>query len=406
MWRTGAAVGVILALLAVSRTAALYIRMETRTVPVARLVANLEKALAAAPGDPDLHLKLARLFAMAYAQNVDELPASARPDGSGEDVWFGHEPDLVPRQSVAPGTPRSEATRRYLQRSLDHYRASLAANPDSLLARIGYGWTLEQSGNVAAAIAEYRRVIDSAWKKEQSSRGAMPGEQYYTEEAARYLIPLLDPGRDAAEIAELRRRSSQLRALPRAITPIAIPLGDDATVRTIVDLDAQVRFDADGSGLARRWTWISGEAGWLVYDPDGKGQITSALQLFGNVTFWLFWTNGYEALAALDDNRDGELTGRELRYLAVWHDSNRNGVSDRVEVLPLASHGIVSVSCRHEPADGLLVAAQSRAGIRLRDGRTRPTYDVILRPSSSVCRVGPGWPPTGPSGSSRSTSAR
>ncbi len=146
------------------------------------------------------------------------------------------------------------------------------------------------------------------------------------------------------------------------------------------------------------------EAGWLVYDPAGKGQITSALQLFGNATFWLFWTHGYEALAALDDNRDGELTGLELRYLAIWHDVNRNGVSEAGEVRPLSSHGIVSVSCRHEQADGVLVAAQSSAGVRLRDGRTRPTYDVILRPSSSVSRLGPGWPPTGPSGSSRPAS--
>jgi tetratricopeptide (TPR) repeat protein len=413
MWRTSTAVVAVLAILAVSRSAALYVQVDTRTVPVARLVANLEKELAAAPGDPDVHLKLARLFAMAYAQNVDELPASDRPGGAGEVVWFGHEPDLVPRRVVEPGTARGEASRRFLERSLEHYRAALEANPGSLLARLGYGWTLEQAGDRAGAIAEYRRVIERAWPKEQSARVAMPGERFYTEETARYLVPLLDARRDADEIRELQSRALRLRAVPRAITPIAIPLGDGLSARQIVDLDAQVPFDADGSGLSRRWTWIGDQAGWLVYDPAGKGQITSALQWFGNVTFWLFWNNGYEALSALDDNGDGELAGLELRHLAVWRDVNRNGISEPGEVRPLASHGIVAVSCRHvtheqlekqEKADGLLVAAQSAAGVRRRDGRTRPTYHVILRPSSSISGLAPGSPPIDPSGSRRSAS--
>jgi hypothetical protein len=31
------------------------------------------------------------------------------------------------------------------------------------------------------------------------------------------------------------------------------------------------------------------DGGWLVYEPKGKGEVTSGLQLFGGVTFWLFW---------------------------------------------------------------------------------------------------------------------
>ena len=85
--------------------------------------------------------------------------------------------------------------------------------------------------------------------------------------------------------------------------------------------------DADGSALPR-WTWISSRAGWLVHDPRRTGEITSALQWFGNVTFWLFWENGYDALAALDDDADGELAGDELRDLAIWHDRNSTGTSE------------------------------------------------------------------------------
>jgi tetratricopeptide (TPR) repeat protein len=376
---------------------ALYVRSDVRSVPVARLVSNLEKQLATNPRDADVHINLARLYGMAYAVNSDELPVLAlegltAPNDAGrkEEVWFGHEPNLIPyRAQPAPDADRAGASKAYLQKSLEHYRTALDLNPDSLLARLGYGWTLEQTGNKPGAIEQYRRVIEVTWPKEQDTRLARLGQRFYTQETAGYLIPLLDPERDATEISELKARASQLARIPRPITPIAVPLSDTATRKTIVDIDAQVRFDADGRGLQRRWTWITREAGWLVYDPAQKGQITSALQWFGDVTFWLFWNNGYEALRALDDNGDQELTGSELRYLAIWHDVNGNGVSDRGEVRTLADHRIVGLSCKYTDGDGLLVAAESSRGLRLKDGTTRATYDVILRPSAMVSAPGP-----------------
>jgi tetratricopeptide (TPR) repeat protein len=365
---------------------AIYMRPDLENVPVARLVANLERDLAADPKNADIHLRLARLYAMAYAANADELPVkvvAGRSSPANPEVWFGHEPNLVPTD-IPPGTPRTAASKAYLQKSVDHYKAVVELAPSGLVGRIGYGWTLEQSGNRAGAIAEYRRVIEQAWPKEQNARNAQLGERFYTEEAARYLIPLLDQKGDAAEIAELQKRMATLARLPRPITPIAIPLSDEATVRTIIDLDAAVPFDADGSGRQRAWTWISSQAGWLVYDASGRGQITSALQWFGDSTFWTFWKNGYEALQALDDTRDGELRGAELRHLAIWHDVNRNGRSERGEVLPLARHGIEALSCRFQKGDGIYTAAWSDAGVRFGGGRTRPTYDVILRTAVSV----------------------
>jgi tetratricopeptide (TPR) repeat protein len=375
----------------------LYVMSDVRTVPVARLASNLEKQLATNPKDADVHVNLARLYGMAYAVNSDELPVlaldgttGANDAGRKEEVWFGHEPNLIPyRAQPSPDADRGRASKTYLQKSVEHYRAALHLNPDSLLARLGYGWTLEQSGDKPGAIEQYRRVIEVAWPKEQNSRMARLGQRFYTQETAGYLIPLLDPERDASEISELKARASRLERMPRPITPIAVPLSASATPKTIVDIDAQVRFDADGRGLLRRWTWITREAGWLVYDPAQKGQITSALQWFGDVTFWLFWNNGYDALAALDDNGDRELAGTELRHLAVWHDVNSNGVSDRGEVRSLADHRIVSLSCNYTAGDGLLVSAESSRGLRLKDGTTRATYDVILRPSAMVSAPAP-----------------
>ena len=108
------------------------------------------------------------------------------------------------------------------------------------------------------------------------------------------------------------------------------------------------------------------------------------MQLFGNVTFWNVWGNGYEPLRALDDDGDGELRGRELRHLALWRDVNRDAVSDPGEVRPLSESGIVALTCRGAKGDGIFTAAVAERGVRFSDGRTRPSYDVILRRSISV----------------------
>ena len=61
-----------------------------------------------------------------------------------------------------------------------------------------------------------------------------------------------------------------------------------------------------------------------------------------------------------------------------------DGVSDAGEVRPLAAHGIVALSCHYVAGDGVRVAALSPNGARLADGRTRPTYDVILNHAATT----------------------
>ena len=135
-----------------------------------------------------------------------------------------------------------------------------------------------------------------------------------------------------------------------------------------------VIFDADGSGLQRRWSWIGPGAAWLVYDSN-HGRIDSALQLFGNVTFWMFWENGYDALCALDDSGDGMLSGRELAHLALWRDVDVNGRSDAEEVMSLEHFGITALSCGRPLVndEDASVAAYILDGVRFSDGTWRPT---------------------------------
>src|SRR5882672_3151354 len=94
-----------------------------------------------------------------------------------------------------------------------------------------------------------------------------------------------------------------------------------------------------------------------------------------------FWRDGYNALAALDEDSDGVLRGAELRGLALWHDGNGNGVSEPGEVRPLEAFGITAISCKSETHPNGI--QWNSRGVVMRDGTTRPTYDWIA-PSHPV----------------------
>ena len=73
--------GALLLLTASAHLTAIYMRMETRDVPIDRLVANLERELKADPANVQTLINLARLHAMAFALKADEFPAAQlKPD--------------------------------------------------------------------------------------------------------------------------------------------------------------------------------------------------------------------------------------------------------------------------------------------------------------------------------------
>ncbi len=172
----------------------------------------------------------------------------------------------------------------------------------------------------------------------------------------------------------------------RKITPIVFSLDRSCELSELIAAGHTVRFDLDGDDVAERVSsWVRPDTGLLVWDPSGTGRITSGRQFFGSVTWWMFWRNGYDALDALDDNRDGRLTGAELRGLAVWHDADSDGVSDPGEVRSVQEHGIAALATRAtSEADG---CPANPMGLAMNDGRRLPTYDWIV--SVTVPRTSP-----------------
>lgn len=122
------------------------------------------------------------------------------------------------------------------------------------------------------------------------------------------------------------------------------------------------QFPLDPSKVGKWYEWkASAEAPLLVYDPMHNGMVNSAQQLFGDWTFGgkvtaalnttsaqlpilgEKWENGYQALAQLDRNKDGEISGVELEPLALWFDKNRDGVSQRGEVISVEEAKILAL---------------------------------------------------------------
>jgi len=94
----------------------------------------------------------------------------------------------------------------------------------------------------------------------------------------------------------------------------------------------------------------------------------------------MFFSDGYHALDALDDNRDGELAGEELRGLRVWFDKNSNGCSEPGEVIDLDEANIQAISVHAMTMDGNSPA--NPYGLQMTDGRILPTYDWVTSPAS------------------------
>ncbi len=377
---TRAHAGAVLALLVIAAPAmAEYAAVELEKVPVERLLKNLREIVDTNPKDANAVINLARAHAMAYSLRVDQLEVTKKNPNV---VWLGYEHPYVPFSGVIPtqDPEKLKIAKVHLDAALRLYDEGLKLAPENLIAQLGRSWLLTQTDRKTDAIEPLRKVIEKAWETERNAQAWFGDHRLgIAAEASGYLIPMLDPKKDQREIALYTARIEQMKRLPRAVTPIAVPLRQGLAAADLENRSARVRFDADGTGLPQSWSWITRDAAWLVHDPRRSGKVSSGRQLFGSVTFWMFWGSGYDALAALDDDHNGRLTGKELDGLALWHDVDGNGVSDQGEVLPLSNYGIERLSVRYERdphhPDRIAWSVQ---GVTFRDGTTRPTFDLLL----------------------------
>jgi tetratricopeptide (TPR) repeat protein len=387
----------------------LWVGSSPQSVPVERLISNLQARFAKEPTNEVMVASLARAYSMAYGTKVESLkPSRFLPN----EFYLAASHEIVPGQLAftarslaafektagpqfgftrrpAPSmilsnevelTSREErlTRRKYLTNAIHFYQIASKLNPSNAFTQLGLGWCLQEKGETSVALNHYRIALDLA-SLDRENHTLYGAWNDFAAEVSWYILPLLNPVKDKDEI---RKLSTFLRKpnpdLSRRYTPLVVPLKDGMNYRDCIQAGAQCSFDLDGSGPAK-WSWITPGAGWIVFDLAGKGQITSGLQLFGNVTFWLFWKNGYDALAALDDDQNGWISGNELKHIGIWQDENSNGQSEPGEVQPVAAWGIAALNTlfvRNE--EGII---WSELGVQFIDGKVRPTYDIILERS-------------------------
>ncbi|MHB8876120.1 MAG: hypothetical protein ACYC8T_20715 [Myxococcaceae bacterium] len=97
--------------------------------------------------------------------------------------------------------------------------------------------------------------------------------------------------------------------------------------------------------------WPAAASPWLVRDLDGDHLITDGSELFGSNTRLpggALALNGFEALAALDDNRDGVVDARDpgFRSLRLWSDRDGDRRSSPGELGTLIAAGVASLPVR------------------------------------------------------------
>ncbi|MBI3853316.1 MAG: tetratricopeptide repeat protein [Verrucomicrobia bacterium] len=395
---------------ACSPSHALFGFPETQKVPIDRLFTNLQQRFVKNTNAFETIYHLARLHSMAYATNLTEVNVTKKDESPV--FYFPGSDAGVPRSvQTKPTSQEKRIALEHLTNAIVLYERAIGLLKKStnvfeqqwlvLPLELGLAWCLDQSGKRDEALAAYRKTLSIAWKREvtgnfdlkqwiedvwddvrsgrnpihSSRQGSLGPGVCYSDEVISYMLKLLNPVKDAREIAQLKKDRQKLQTMSRAVTPILVPLETNTSLTELTDPDAQVSFDLDGSGRPRKWGWITPKAAWLVFDADGTCRITSALQMFGSVTFWIFWCDGYDALSALDSDGDGVLRGKELRGLALWRDLNCNGVSEPGEVRPVEFYGIRAIAC--ESVGNHFGISWNPQGVTFINGESRPTYDWI-----------------------------
>jgi hypothetical protein len=155
-------------------------------------------------------------------------------------------------------------------------------------------------------------------------------------------------------------------------TPLVLAFGGEPVTFTRAAGD----FDLVGRGASIGTDWVSAATPWLAIDLDGNGQIDDGRELFGSMTELPGGgraPNGFAALAALDDDHDGEITERDAAFarLLVWRDGDQDRRSSPDELTTLRGAGVVAIRLdfgavpRCQDGD----CEVERAGFVFRDGR-------------------------------------
>lgn len=153
----------------------------------------------------------------------------------------------------------------------------------------------------------------------------------------------------------------------------------DCDTPLVVDFEGgSLRFDAAGAAAfdlmgasecaATDWPTLP----WLALDRDGDGAISDGRELFGSGTLMATGdraSDGFQALAELDADRDGRLTIADPAFadLVLWSDRDDNRRGELAELLPVRDANLVAID--------LAYASRIECDARGNCGRERARFE-------------------------------
>ncbi len=375
--------------------------------PVDRLIANATAYIKENPKDAQGYYILARINYLAFINKSTQVPAFNEGKDSPPKVAENWQPQS---QIEAEEMSQDELT-VHLTAAIDNFKKAIELDSKNGLYHLGLASLFEQyidyakKADLKILPDEIRDIIllhaaeiyYTAYKlsiEENLKLTLIPisGIKSLTGyEAGNAYIRLIEQNTNTTEeqkkvLAEIHKNIDTLNKLRiGAITPIVFSFEKLFSPTDLLERNLQVNFDLDGDGSSELWPWVKPSTGILVWNENGKNEITSGRQLFGSVTWWLFFNDGYHALDCLDDNRDSTLSGDELKGISVWFDANSNGKSENEDIKSLEELGIVSISTKSTSTENGWPA--NKTGIKLKTSQTIPTYDWIAKPFSNESNI-------------------
>lgn len=135
-------------------------------------------------------------------------------------------------------------------------------------------------------------------------------------------------------------------------SPVVLNLGRGGYALT--GSDSPVLFDIAASGAPAPigWTAAGADEAFLCLDRNGNGTIDDGGELFGTATRLrssLRAPNGFVALGEYDDNHDGVIDARDAVWaqLLLWRDLNHDGISQPLELAPVAASQVRAIGLGH-----------------------------------------------------------
>jgi hypothetical protein len=385
--------------------------MPPQMVPVERLLKSAEAYVVKNPKEAEAHYLLARVHYLAFVSERENIPGFPvmRNEGDGKPMVVAPWMQGWNAQGDKGAALTAAAMVDHATKAHSEFKEAMKLAPKKGLYVLGLASLLEDVRTWSEkakpeglppelqkiTIEHLRSVYNEAFTVamvEDSKLKMRPLsglEEIVSHEAAEALIrlgkeqPETLTDKDKDEIKKAENALAKFDKLPMgAVTPIVFSFQPAAHLDAMLDKERTVDFDLRGYGpLGEQWTWVRPELGLLVWDPLKCGEVKSARQLFGNYTFQIFRQNGYDAMAALDDNRDGVLSGAELEGMSVWFDRDADGRSTAAEVTPLPELGVQAIAVKATTQDG--AHPMNPRGLLMKDGRVLPTWDWMVEPLRS-----------------------